>query len=159
MTIQVSSEAFDYNKAIPKRHARQGENVSPPLEWEDPPAGVRQLALIVDDPDATGPEPWVHWVIYNIPPKVRELPECVMPEPQPAKPTTTAQGKNSWGWIGYGGPDPPAQDGPHRYRFRLYALDLEPSLPPGLTNEQLMELASEHVQDEGELVGMYETAQ
>lgn len=159
MSMQISSEAFNCNKAIPDRHAVQGENLSPPLEWEDPPAGARQLALIVDDPDAPGPEPWVHWIIYNIPPKVRELPEGVMPEPEPAEPTNTAQGKNSWGWIGYGGPNPPAEDGPHRYRFRLYALDLEPSLPPGLAHDELMKAASGHVEDEGEMVGIYENAQ
>jgi len=157
MAIQISSDTFEHEGAIPQRHARQGQNLSPPLQWEADSPDARQLALVVDDPDAPGPEPWVHWVIYNIPPETRELPEGVRGEDKPAEPTNTAQGRNSWGTSGYEGPQPPAGDGPHRYRFHLYALDVEPTLPAGLTRQELIDKTDGRVRDEGELVGIYQT--
>jgi hypothetical protein len=157
MAIRISSPAFKPDGPIPRRHTGQGEDLSPPLRWDGAPADAQQLALIADDPDAPGPDPWVHWVIYNLPPEVTELPEGVKPEPAPAEPTNTAQGRNSWGRIGYGGPQPPAGDGPHHYRFRLYALGVPPTLPSGLTAGELLEAAAGRVQDEGKLIGTYES--
>jgi len=156
MTIQITSDAFKPNGVIPEPHALKGENLSPPLRWRGVPDDAQQLALIVDDPDAPTDKPWVHWLIYNIPPSVRELPEGVKAGANPADPTNTAQGRNSWGQTGYGGPQPPAGDGPHHYRFRLFALDVPPTLPPGLTRDELMDQMDGHIREQGELIGVYE---
>jgi hypothetical protein len=158
MSMRIESDAFEADQPIPGPHARLRGNLSPPLRWEGAPADAKQLALVVDDPDAPGDEPWVHWLIYNIPPEVKQLPKGVKAEQNPAEPTSTAQGRNSWGEIGYGGPQPPAGHGTHYYRFHLYALDVEPTLPAGLTKEALMEAAAGHIRDEAELVGTYETS-
>jgi Raf kinase inhibitor-like YbhB/YbcL family protein len=157
MAIRITSPAFEHNGPIPQRFAGRGEGLSPPLQWEGQPVQARQLALIVDDPDAPGPTPWVHWLIYNIPPEVRGLPEGVLPTEHPAKPTDTAQGKNSWEALGYGGPAPPAGDGPHHYRFRIFALDVEPTLAPGLSRDELQDAITGHILEQGELVGVHET--
>jgi len=156
MDIHVTSDAFGPGEPIPASHSGEGEDISPPLRWDDVPADARQLALIVDDPDAPGAEPWVHWVIYNIAPEVRELPSGVSTSPRPAEPTNTAQGRNSWGASGYGGPMPPPGSGPHRYHFRLYAATTAPTLEPGLTKDQLLEAFADRVLAVGELVGTYE---
>ncbi|NLF29552.1 MAG: YbhB/YbcL family Raf kinase inhibitor-like protein [Planctomycetes bacterium] len=156
MAIQITSEAFEANHAIPQMHARVGGDASPPLQWRGVPDDARQLALVVDDPDAPGEEPWVHWVIYNIPPDTRRLPPGVSRDEKPPSPRRAAQGLNSWGQIGYGGPQPPRGDPPHHYHFRLYALDVEADLPPGLSKDELMEAAWGHIRDEGELIGTYQ---
>ncbi len=157
VAIQVTSEAFGANHAIPQKYARAGGDASPPLAWHGVPDDARQLAMVVDDPDAPGDQPWVHWVIYNIPPDTRHLPAGVGHEDEPPSPPHAAQGPNSWGQVGYGGPQPPAGDPPHHYRFRLYALDIDPTLPPGLSKEDLMDAASGHIRDEGELIGTYQS--
>jgi len=156
MAIKVRSAAFENGHAIPKKHSGEGEDISPPLAWEGVPPESKQLALICDDPDAPREEPWVHWLIYNIPPGVKELPEGVKPQEHPAEPTQTAQGENSWGNIGYGGPMPPPGHGTHHYHFRLYAASVEPGLDPGLTKQQLLDALGDRALAEGELIGTYE---
>lgn len=156
MQIQIESDAFGANGPIPKKHSGEGEDVSPALRWATPPAEAKQLALIVDDPDAPGPQPWVHWVIYNIRPDGPGLSEGIPAQERPPEPAGAAQGQNSWGAIGYGGPMPPPGSGPHHYHFRLYALDVEPTLEPGLTKDKLLQAVSEHVLATGELVGTYQ---
>ena len=91
--------------------------------------------LICDDPDAPTKDPWVHWVLYNIPSTATGLPEGVPRTPQLKDPPGAMQGKNSWTngeMIGYRGPMPPPGDGPHRYHFRLYALEMHVSVKPRL---------------------------
>jgi phosphatidylethanolamine-binding protein (PEBP) family uncharacterized protein len=63
----LSSEAFAHGEAIPQRHACEGQDVSPPLSWTDPPAGTRALALVVDDPDAPVGT-FTHWLAWSIAP-------------------------------------------------------------------------------------------
>src|SRR5206468_2370544 len=110
-----------------------GQNVSPPLSWSGAPAGVKEYALIMDDPDAPRPQPWVHWVIYHIRGDVTSLPEAVPPDESLATPPGAHQGKNTWERIGYGGPAPPKGHGTHHYHFRVYALDTSLSLEPRKT--------------------------
>ncbi|MEX0701584.1 MAG: YbhB/YbcL family Raf kinase inhibitor-like protein, partial [Planctomycetales bacterium] len=131
MTIRLTSETFKQNQPIPARHTEDGEDVSPPLRWSGVPAEARQFALIMDDPDAPRPEPWVHWVIYGIPAEVAALPPGVPRSERLAEPAGALQGKNTSGESGYRGPAPPRGHGRHRYHFRLYALDEALELAPG----------------------------
>jgi Raf kinase inhibitor-like YbhB/YbcL family protein len=156
MKLIVRSTAFDSGKPIPRRHTGEGEDVSPPLTWVAPPAGTKELALIMDDPDAPSPQPWVHWVLYKIPPAVTSLGEGIARSEDPASPAGAAQGLNSWPSIGYRGPMPPKGHGVHHYHFKLYALDAELPRKAGMDKAALLKAMSGHVLAEGELVGTYE---
>jgi Raf kinase inhibitor-like YbhB/YbcL family protein len=156
MAILLSSRAFSSGQPVPKRHTGDGEDLSPPLSWSGLPAQTVELALIVDDPDAPSPQPWVHWVIYKIAATENGLPEGVHGKPAPSFPAGAEQGKNSWGTIGYRGPAPPKRHGVHRYFFRLYALDAPLDLAGGLDKPGLLKAMDGHVLAEAELVGTYE---
>jgi len=156
MTLRIESPAFKANQPIPKRYTGDGDDVSPPLTFSDLPENTRELALIVDDPDAPTPQPWVHWVIYKIPAGVTSLPEGVKTDAKPAVPAGSLQGENSWGTIGYRGPAPPKGHGVHHYHFKLYALDRELSVKAGLDKEGLLKAMQGHILAEGELVGTYQ---
>ena len=106
--------------------------------------------LIVDDPDAPTPEPWVHWVIYNLPVTTDGIAEGVPPVERPSFPATAVQGKNSWHTIGYRGPAPPKGHGVHRYFFKLYALDKALDLATGLDKPSLLKAMKGHIVAEGE---------
>lgn len=152
MTIEITSAAFGSEGAIPGKYTCDGADASPPLEWSGLPGGTKSLALICDDPDAPVGT-WVHWVIYDIPPALSGLPEGVPPSeitPQGAK-----QGVNDFRRTGYGGPCPPP-GGPHRYFFKLYALDIAPGLPPGASKADLLRVMEGHILGEGALMGRYQ---
>ena len=119
MALQLRSSAFRENELIPKKYTCDGSDVSVPLSWGDPPQGTKSFALIADDPDAPAGT-WVHWVLYDLPPDTRELPESS--SRQEHLENGAKQGKNDFGKIGYGGPCPPAGP-PHRYFLTFYALD------------------------------------
>ena len=148
MTIALTSAAFEAGARIPKKHTGEGANVSPPLSWSRPPKGTRQLALICDDPDAPTTKPWVHWVLYGLPPSLEELKEGNAGGGQ--------EGPNDSGGVGYTGPMPPTGHGVHRYFFRLYALDAILATSPGWTKERLLAEMKAHILEHAELVGTYE---
>jgi hypothetical protein len=155
MSLALTSSAFSHQGEIPMRYTCEGEDVSPPLAWSDPPEGTQGFALIVDDPDAPDPRApqmiWVHWVLYNLPAVAGELPEGVARE---ALPPGTREGQNDWKRPGYGGPCPPI--GRHRYFHKLYALD---TVLPDLGTPTKVELEAAmagHVLGQAELVGTYE---
>jgi Raf kinase inhibitor-like YbhB/YbcL family protein len=159
MKIRVSSPAFATGERIPQLFTGDGQDVSPPLVWDGVPENAKELALICDDPDAPTPEPWVHWVLYKLSPTVRELPQGVPPGEQMDHPVAAMQGLNSWPsgqTIGYRGPAPPPGHGVHHYHFRLYALDCELTVNPGLDKRTLLQAMDGHVLAEGELMGTYE---
>jgi len=149
MTIQVSSPAFEAGGRIPTKYTGEGEDVSPPLRWSGAPGETRELALICEDPDAPTPHPFVHWVLYRIPPETTSLEEGGIPP-------GALEGTNDFGRTGYGGPMPPRGHGPHRYHFRVYALDAGLQVRPGLGKDELLAAMEGHVLDRGELVGTYE---
>jgi Raf kinase inhibitor-like YbhB/YbcL family protein len=158
MTITITSSAFDAGQPIPKEHTGDGEDRSPPLSWTGVPAGSKQLALICDDPDAPSAEPWVHWVIYNLPAELTSLPEGIAPIQRPEDPAGALQGANSWTsgqTIGYRGPAPPPGK-PHRYYFTLYALDAQLALEPGLSKKNLLAALKGHLLADGQLMGTYQ---
>ncbi len=150
--MQITSTAFEEGATIPKQYTGDGKDVSPPLRWSDAPAGTKSFALICDDPDAPRKEPWVHWVLFNLPADTKELPEGV-----PTKETLTSaakQGKNDFGNIGYGGPAPP-KGKPHRYYFKIYALDAMLDLKEGATKQQLEAAMKGHILAQGQVIGTY----
>jgi Raf kinase inhibitor-like YbhB/YbcL family protein len=155
MIMTVRSDAFENGRAIPRRFTEDGEDLSPPLAWEGVPEGARELALIVDDPDAPRAEPWVHWILYKIPADVRSLPEGLARTATLESPPGALQGKNSWGSDGYRGPAPPQGHGIHHYNFRLFALDRHVRVRPGLDKGGLLEAMSGNVLAEGALIGTY----
>ena len=148
-----------------KQYTYQGEDVSPKLTLADVPSGAASLAVICDDPDAPSRKnprkegPWVHWVIYNLPGDLAEIPEGVPRDPEPEELTGARQGTNSWPSenVGYRGPQPPAGSGPHRYFFKVYALDTVLDVPAGKTDKAALLKAMEgHILDQGVLMGTFE---
>ena len=159
MSMTLISSAFEAGGEIPRRFTCQGQDLSPALAWGDAPAETKSFALIVDDHDAPDPArprmTWVHWLLYNVPPSQRELPEGV--EPSATLASGARQGTNDFGRIGYGGPCPPP--GPaHRYFFRLYALDTTVDLAPKAKRQALDRAMNGHVLATAELVGRYQRA-
>jgi len=153
-TMTLTSTAFAAGDPIPTKYACDGDNVSPPLEWDEPPTGTRSLALIMDDPDAPSGE-FVHWVLYDLPATLRGLPEGVSIDEKPSQGGTN--GTNGAGRSGYTGPCPPS--GTHRYFFRLYAVDYELDASPGLTKNQLLQAMAGDILAQGELMGTYSRPQ
>lgn len=148
----LTSPIFLDKSEIPERYTCDGEDVSPPLQWSEPPAGTQSFALICDDPDAPRGD-WVHWVIYDIPGNERSLEEAI-PELDQFE-NGMSQGRNDFKRIGYGGPCPPPGK-PHRYYFKLYALDEMTGLEPGATKAQLLKTIKGHVLAETHLMGKYQ---
>jgi len=150
-TLDLDSPAFSPGFPLPRNHTADGLNESPPLRWGSPPEGTRSFALVCDDPDAPSGT-FVHWVLFNLPPDLRELPPGVPADAD--LPGGVRQGTNGLGRIGYLGPSPPAGR-PHRYFFRLYALDTRLGLPAGATREQLLAAMRDHQLAEGRVFGVY----
>ena len=158
MTLSITSSAFTNSGEIPVNYTCQGKDIAPPLQWTGVPADARSLVLIVDDPDAPDPDAprmtWVHWVLYNISPEAKGLPEGATASDLPSG---TGEGLNDWKRTGYGGPCPPI--GRHRYFHKLYALDTRlPDLKKP-TKAALEKAMKGHVIAKAELVGTYEKSQ
>ncbi len=150
--LTVTSAAFEPGRPIPVKYTGLGDDLSPPLQWQGAPAATKSFALLCDDPDAPGGT-WVHWVIYNLPPGAPSLSENA-PKSE-SLPGGAAQGLNSFGKIGYGGPAPPAGKA-HRYFFKVYALDclLTPQGRP--KKEALLAAMRGHILSQGQLIGTYQ---
>ena len=137
-TLAVTSPVIQSGAAIPKKYSAYHDNVSPALRW-NAVAGAKSYALVMEDPDAPTPTPFVHWMASNI----------------PATTTSLAEG----GGAGYFGPRPPVSDGPHHYHFEVFALDTTLALPPNADRDALLKAATGHVIAKGELVGTYDEVQ
>lgn len=149
--MQLQSAAFSAESTIPQKYTCDGQDMSPPLSWDAPPEGTQSLTLMADDPDAPSSSTFTHWLVYNLPPDVRSLPEDI-----PEKDTLSSgavQGKNDFGHIGFGGPCPP--NGTHRYFFKLYALDTTLDLQPGASKEEVVTAMNGHILGQAELMGTY----
>ncbi len=149
-TITLSSPAFEYGEYIPSIYTCMGKDISPPLRWNGVPPETECIVLICDDPDAPMGT-WVHWVIYNIPPDSKGLPEGV-PRIKRLK-DGSLQGLNDFRKIGYGGPCPPG--GVHRYFFKIYAVDKMLKIGPGASKRKVLELIKGHIISKGELMGKF----
>lgn len=151
--MKISSTAFTDRGSIPPQYTCEGSGISPALRWEEIPKGTKSLALIVDDPDAPAGT-WVHWLVYNIPPDAKTLPQGVPTLEN--LPHHVLQGRNSFHKIGYGAPCPPPGHGPHRYFFRLYALDALLDIRPGIDRRELEEAMKGRILGRAELMGRFE---
>ncbi len=152
MALTVSSPVFKEGERIPAKHPCEGQDISPPLTWGEPPKGTRSFALIMDDPDAPGGI-FTHWVLFNLPADNRELLESVPTQGQLSN--GALQGKNGFGRTGYGGPCPPPGH-PHRYQFTLYALDQPLNLKAGVSRKQVIDAMRGHILAQGRLMGIYQ---
>ena len=148
--MELKSQAFQAGEMIPATYTCDGQDISPPLSWSDPPAGTIGFALISDDPDAPVGT-WVHWVIWNIPASARTLEENLLKAA--SLPNGAKQGTTDFRRIGYGGPCPPS--GTHRYFFKLYALDTTLNLPSSTTKKDLEKAMHGHILAQAELMGKY----
>jgi Raf kinase inhibitor-like YbhB/YbcL family protein len=147
----ISSTSFAPGGEIPKKFTCDGADLSPELSWTGASDGIRSFALIADDPDAPVGT-WTHWVLYALPPQTTELPEGVPKADE--LPTGGGQGRNDFGKIGYNGPCPPPGK-PHRYFFKLYALDRMLNLKPGSGKKEVEQAMHGHIVGKAELVGQY----
>jgi len=154
MALTLNSSAFKQNGHIPSKYTCEGENTSPPLAWEGVPDGTKSLVLIIDDPDAPDPNApkmvWVHWVVYNMPPDTKSLPENAG---KAGLPQGAVLGLNDFKKTEYGGPCPPI--GRHRYFHKLYAVDDTFDLRSG-TKSQIERAMQGHVLANAELIGTYQ---
>ncbi len=147
--MRITSKAFENGANVPAKYTADWQNVSPPLSIFDPPVGTKSFALIVDDPDAPVGT-WVHWVVWNISPQTKEIPEGA------GRPSSLGvDGNNSFGKPGYSGPAPPP--GPsHTYCFKIYALDHTITLKLGSTKADLEKAMQGCVLAKAELQGEYQ---
>ena len=150
MEIKITSSAFENNGLIPAKYTCDGKDISPPLKWDAVPGGTKSIALICDDPDAPMGI-FIHWVLFNLPSGTAELTENVPRDK--VLPNGAKQGMTDFGRIGYGGPCPPS--GTHRYFFKLYVLDTELKLEPGVNKGQLLKAMEGHILAQGQLIGKY----
>ena len=155
MTLVLSSPAFAPNGEIPTEYTCEGQDILPPLGWQNVPANTRSLALIIDDPDAPDPAApkmtWVHWILFNLPPTLTELPAGTTIADLPPG---TQEGFNDFKRTSYGGPCPPV--GRHRYFHKLYALDTRLEGLDTPTKTQLVTAMADHILAQAELVGTYQ---
>ena len=150
MAFRLTTDAFAESALIPKRFTCDGLDISPALAWSGEPVGTRSFALIMDDPDAPLRR-WNHWLLWDIPRGTHALEERFEPS------STGQSGTNDFGKVGYGGPCPPRSHGPHRYFFKLHALNVEKlSLKAGAKRAELDLALKSHVLGEAEYMGRYE---
>ena len=157
-TITVESPTLKSDQPIPREYTADGRNVSPPLTWSRVPGGAKEIAVVLEDPDAGNPPPFVHWVIYKIPATAKGLPENIPFEPDKPMPSEIAgavQGASGFRRPIYRGPAPPPGK-VHHYHFVVYALDAALDLKPGLNRVELLDAIKGHVIGQGELVATYE---
>ena len=153
MPLTLTSTAFADGKPIPVQFTCDGPDRSPALAWSDPPANAKSFALIADDPDAPAGI-WVHWVLFNLPATTRALPENVAKLESLPDLGGALQGRNDFRKIGYGGPCPPPGK-PHRYFFKLYALDTLLPLRAGATKAAVERATESHVLASAHLMETY----
>lgn len=147
----LTTQTFSAGGPIPQQCTCDGNDRSPSFAWSEIPVHTRSFALVCDDPDAPRGT-WVHWLLFNLPADAIELSEGVPARPE--LPSGARQGVNDGGKIGYGGPCPP-RGAPHRYFFRLYALDCMLNLSPGSTRADLDQAMAPHVLAEATVMGTY----
>ncbi|MDB5612635.1 MAG: hypothetical protein JWQ22_288 [Devosia sp.] len=154
-SLTIQSPTIDADGTIPQKHSEYADGVSPALSWSAVNGAV-SYAIVMEDPDAKPITPFVHWVAWNIPGTVTELPEGLQEQPRLVEPEGMMQGRNSSGTHGYFGPKPPMGDPAHHYHFQVLALDKALELPATADRDDLLTAVEGHVIGKGELVGLYE---
>ncbi|KKU93978.1 MAG: PEBP family protein [Candidatus Jorgensenbacteria bacterium GW2011_GWA1_48_13] len=148
-TLTIKSSAFKNNDPIPAKYTCDGDNVNPLIEILNVPKEAKSLALVMDDPDATGGVTWDHWLVWNINPQTNYIEEDNLPQ-------GAIEGKTSFGKSSYGGPCPPRGSKQHRYMFKVYALNIMLGLMEGEGKTELTKAMEGHVLAEGTLIGLYQ---
>lgn len=151
--MKISSPVFEDGEKISVKYTCDGEDISPPLSIDDVPPEAESMAVVVDDPDAPGGV-FDHWIIWNIPPGTESIPEGVPTQDVVDSLKGARQGQNGFGEVGYRGPCPPPGP-PHNYRFKIYALDTDIDLNPGMKKEDLEREIQGHVLTEDQVVGVF----
>ncbi len=149
--FKIMSPAFNYGDFIPVKYTCDGEDISPPLTWENAPKGTKSFVIIVEDPDAPIGT-FIHWIVYDIPATSTGIAENF-----PKKPEVNGikQGINDFGRVGYGGPCPPPGK-PHRYFFKLFAIDKNTlGIPPKAKIQEVIKAINGHIVGTTELMGLY----
>lgn len=146
--LQVSSDWFEQGASLPARCTVDGTGIAPPLRWSKPSSDTKSLVLICEDPDAPMPEPYVHWLVYAIPPTMETLDATTLP--------AVRQGENSKLKTGFMPAAPPPGHGIHHYHFQLFALDAPINLDRGAGRRRLLDAMLGHVIEWGELIGTYQ---
>jgi Raf kinase inhibitor-like YbhB/YbcL family protein len=144
--LAVSSTALVDGDQVPVEFTCDGDDVAPDLAWADVPAAAVEIVVVVDDPDAPGGT-FTHWTVWGLPPNATPIDGDL--------PDAAVEGTNDFGRVGYRGPCPPVDDGPHQYRFRVFALDSALDLPRGAAPAQLSAAINGHVLAQGELRASY----
>jgi Raf kinase inhibitor-like YbhB/YbcL family protein len=155
MSIQLESSSIRNGGSIPAVHSDHGGKVSPTLSWTGVPKGTRSIALMMEDPDAREPKPFVHWILYNLPAATASVREGLSSSPRLPELGGALQGRTSRGNIGYFGPRPPTGDPAHRYHFQIFALDTALALQPGASRDEVLGAMKGHVLAAGRLVGTF----
>ncbi len=153
--LDVSSPAFKPGESIPGPYGADGENFSPALTWSNVPSGARSIVIMMEDPDAATPKPFVHWTLYDLPAGAPQVHESVPAIPQLPSLGKAKQGRNSRGTVGYTGPRPPKGDPAHHYHFQVFALDTMLNLPPAADAQAILDAMKGHVLAAGEVVGLF----
>ena len=143
--MKISSPSFENLSNIPHEYTCDGEDISPPLEFKGVPEETTSLALIVDDPDAPG-KIWTHWMVFNINPHTTHVQEDSVPD-------EGIEAMTDFGHVGYGGPCPPS--GIHKYRFRLFALNIRLELDEDVSKQEIERFMEGHIIEKAELTGLY----
>ncbi len=146
VAFNVYTQSFEEGKTIPKRFTCDGENISPHVAWKDVPEGTESFVLVMSDPDAPVGT-FFHWILYDIPANVREIPEGK---------SVGKQGLNDFGELGYGGPCPPKGHGKHRYYITVYALSSKLGISEGFDARRLLRLMKGKVLAKDSIMGIYE---
>jgi Raf kinase inhibitor-like YbhB/YbcL family protein len=147
-TLTVDSPDIKDGQPIPDRFSDYAGGATPTLHWSAPPAGTKSIAVLVEDPDAPSPEPYVHWLVYDLPATATQVGATL--------PSDARTGTNSAGQAAYMGPRPPQGDPPHHYHFQVFALDTVPALTAGVDRNAFVGTATGHVLAKGELVVTYQ---
>ncbi len=153
MPMKLTSTAFQDQGMLAIDYTCHGKNYNPPLTIQGVPQAAKSLVLITSDPDAPQPQPWIHWVVFNISPKTTEIPQAahyLLLE-------GAKRGKNSVQTLDYYGACPPQGHGIHHYHFMLYALDQMLDLPDGVPYDAVIQAMQGHTITQVDLVGLYET--
>lgn len=153
--FDLTASAWENGAAIPTEYTCEGENVSPSLAISDPPEGTESLALVMDDPDAPNP-PFVHWLLWDVPPDATEIPRDVSASETVEALGGAAQGTNGTGELGYVGPCPPEGDPRHTYLFSLFALEESLDLGPGAEYDEVLSALFPRALARARYVGQYE---
>lgn len=154
--LAIHSKAFEPGARIADENTGAGAGISPPLSFANIPPSARSLVLLVEDPDAPGKTPYVHWLVYDLPADTKSLPAGLPNEGRLEHPQGALQGRNSAKTIGYTPPHPPKHDPPHHYHFELFALNTAAlDLPEGATREEVIAAARPHIVAKGQIIGTF----